>query len=51
MGSRLTGGTVLCPCTRHIILYLVLVEPKKTGNLPAVKCVSNVDKDFFTYQF
>ena len=28
--SGLTRGTVFCPCARHFILCLVLVQPKKT---------------------
>ena len=31
---RLTGVTVLCPCARHFINCLVLVQPRKTGNHP-----------------
>ena len=27
-GSSLTGSTVLCPCARHFITCLVLVQPK-----------------------
>ena len=29
----LMGGTVLCPCVRHFILYLVLVKPMKRPNM------------------
>ena len=31
---RLTRGNALCPCARHFILCLVLVQPRKTGNHP-----------------
>ena len=36
---RLTGGTVLCPYLRHIIPFLVLVTPRKTG-----KCLDTNEK-------
>ena len=29
-GSSLIGGTALCPGARHVILCLVLVQPRKT---------------------
>ena len=29
-GSSLNGGTALCPWARHLILCLVLIQPRKT---------------------
>ena len=28
VGYSFSGGTVLCPCARHAMLYLVLVQPR-----------------------
>ena len=28
VGLSLSGGTMLFPCARHVILYLVLVQPR-----------------------
>ena len=33
-GLRLTRGTALCPCAKHFILCLVLVQHRKTGYHP-----------------
>ena len=32
-GSTLAGGTVLCPCGKHFVLYLALVQPSKIPNM------------------
>ena len=29
----LSGGTILFPCARHVILYLVLVQPRKRPDI------------------
>ena len=29
VGFSLSGGTILFPCARHVIFYLVLVQPRK----------------------
>ena len=34
--SKLTGDTVLCPKARHIILCLVLVQPRRTRKTSSI---------------
>ena len=33
VGLSLSGGTILFPCARHVILYLVLVQPRKRRDM------------------
>ena len=33
VGLSFSGGTMLCPCARHVMLYLVLVQPRKHPNM------------------
>ena len=33
IGLSLSGGTMLFPCARHVILYLVLVQPRKRPDM------------------
>ena len=33
VGLSLSGGTILFPCARHVILYLVLVQPRKRPDM------------------
>ena len=33
VGLSLSGGTTLFPCAKHVILYLVLVQPRKRHDM------------------
>ena len=33
VGLSFSGGTMLCPCARHVVLYLVLVQPRKRPDM------------------
>ena len=30
---HLSGGTIVFPCARHVMLYLVLVQPRKRSDM------------------
>ena len=33
VGLSFSGGTMLCPCASRIMLYLVLVQPRKRPDM------------------
>ena len=43
-GSRITGGTELCPWSRHFILCVVLIQPRKLPDMTGMYTVNSNNK-------